>query len=211
MRKLSSLDRLLQEVQHGLNTCFTRPCSSRDYPALNSKSPSLNKDETNHSAALMRINNAGEVAAQGLYRGQALTAKSKVVSDNMIIASIEENDHLNWCQTRLQELHGQRSLLDPLWYFGSFKIGAIAGLLGDKWSLGFVAETEKQVGQHLEEHLSQLPENDQRSKLVVTQMQTDELQHAQSAIKAGAAPLPQAVQHAMALVSKVMTTTSHHI
>lgn len=211
MKKITKIDLLIQEVQHGLNTCFTRPSASRAYPAEELPQNELNSQETKHSAALMRINNAGEVAAQGLYRGQAITAKSKAVYDNMVIASIEENDHLNWCQTRLEELHGHRSLLDPIWYIGSLKMGIIAGLFGDKWSLGFVEETEKQVGKHLQEHLNQLPEYDLRSKAVIEKMKSDELQHAISAKKAGAAPLPTFIQQAMKLVSKVMTKSSYHI
>ena len=213
MQRLSPVDSFLSEIQHGLNTCFTTPVAQRQYPAssLDKDTKNLNDDDIKHTSGLMRINNAGEVAAQGLYRGQALTAKSKEVYDNMLHASAEENDHLNWCQTRLKELQGQRSLLDPIWYVGSLKIGIIAGLLGDKWSLGFVQETENQVTQHLAEHLEKLPQQDNRSKAVLTQMKIDEKNHAEATRRAGAAPLPSIVQSGMKLVSKVMTGTSYYI
>jgi len=213
MQRLSPFDSFLSEIQHGLNTCFTKPTAQRAYPASKIKPPNkpLDDAEIKHTSGLMRINNAGEVAAQGLYRGQALTAKTKAVYDNMLHASAEENDHLNWCQTRLSELHAQRSLLDPVWYFGSLKIGIIAGLFGDKWSLGFVEETEKQVTKHLSEHLDKLPQHDVRSIAVLTQMKIDEQAHADSARKAGAAPLPKQVQSAMQWVSKVMTGTSYYV
>lgn len=213
MQRLSLIDSFLNEIQHGLNTCFITPSAQRKYPVpkIDKKIKNLNGDEIKHVAGLMRINNAGEVAAQGLYRGQAITAKSKEVYDNMLHASAEENDHLNWCQTRLAELHAQRSLLDPLWYFGSLKIGIIAGLFGDKWSLGFVEETEKQVAKHLAEHLEKLPSQDECSKAVLEQMKTDEQQHAAAAHKAGSAPLPKFVRSAMRVISKVMTGASYYI
>lgn len=212
MHKKSPLDTLLNEIQHGLNTCFVKPTSQRSYPAAqNTAKNKLTEEQKKHSAALMRINNAGEVAAQGLYRGQSLTAKSQKVRDNMLVASAEENDHLNWCQRRLGELKGERSLLDPIWYVGSLKIGIIAGLFGDQWSLGFVEETEKQVSRHLTEHLESLPEGDQHSKAIIEQMKQDEEQHAQAAHQAGAAALPQPIQYTMSLVSKIMTRSSYHI
>jgi len=212
MQRLSPLDSLLNEIQHGLNTCFTTPIAQRDYPAKALKTNSeLDDKQKKYAASLMRINNAGEVAAQGLYRGQALTAKSQKVYDNMLHASAEENDHLNWCQTRLRELQSPRSILDPIWYIGSLKIGIIAGLFGDKWSLGFVQETEKQVTQHLAEHLEKLHLQDTRSQAVIQQMKIDEQQHADAAGRAGAAPLPKFIQSGMQLVSKVMTGTSYHI
>ncbi len=212
MQRLSPLDSLLSEIQHGLNTCFSKPSAQRPYPAkqITSHTP-LTAEEQQHAGSLMRINNAGEVAAQGLYRGQALTAKSKKVYDNMLHASAEENDHLNWCQTRLTELHEQRSILDPFWYFGSLKIGIIAGLLGDKWSLGFVQETENQVTQHLNNHLKKLPAHDKRSQAVLKQMKIDEQEHADAARRAGAAPLPEFIKTGMRIVSKIMTKTSYHI
>lgn len=213
MKRFTLFDTVINEIQHGLNTCFIKPAEDRTYPPKQSHSDTTELSETQlkHVAGLMRVNNAGEVAAQGLYRGQALTAKSQAVKDNMIHASREENDHLNWCQTRLSELHSERSLLDPIWYIGSLKIGITAGLFGDKWSLGFVKETEKQVTQHLQHHLDDLPSDDKRTQVILEQMKKDEQQHADSAEKAGAAPLPQAIQSAMSLVSKLMTRTSYHI
>lgn len=213
MQHFTLFDSIINEIQHGLNTCFIKPPEDRPYPPQKSNinDTDLNEQQSKHISGLMRVNNSGEVAAQGLYRGQALTAKSQEVKDNMIHASREENDHLNWCQTRLSELHSQRSILDPIWYIGSLKIGIVAGLLGDKWSLGFVKETETQVTKHLQHHIEQLPESDERTQAVLEQMKIDEQQHADSADKAGAAPLPQVIQSAMSLVSKVMTKTSYHI
>lgn len=212
MHHLSPLDSFLVEIQHGLNTCFTKPISQRTFPASHdSNNQRLSVQEQKHASGLMRVNNAGEVAAQGLYRGQAITAKSDAVYNNMLHASEEENDHLNWCQTRLEELHAQRSLLDPIWYIGSLKIGIIAGLFGDKWSLGFVQETENQVTKHLEEHLENLPDEDKRSKTVIEQMTIDEKQHAEAARKAGAAPLPDSIKAGMQIVSKIMTRTSYYL
>ncbi|MDH5356632.1 MAG: 2-polyprenyl-3-methyl-6-methoxy-1,4-benzoquinone monooxygenase, partial [Gammaproteobacteria bacterium] len=162
-------------------------------------------------AGLMRVNNAGEVAAQGLYRGQALTARDPKVVAAMETAAEEENEHLDWCQKRLSELNANRSKLDGFWYWGSFSIGALAGAVGDKWSLGFVQETEEQVCKHLESHLKRLPEQDKRSRAILETMKNDEMQHAISAHKAGAAALPAPVKAAMTLVSKVMTVTAYRV
>ena len=159
----------------------------------------------------MRVNNAGEVAAQGLYRGQALTARKQAQSEAMIAAAQEENEHLNWCQRRLSELGQRRSLLDGVWYWGSFTIGALAGAAGDKWSLGFVKETEQQVCAHLDHHLERLPEQDQRSRAILTAMRADEARHASNAEQAGAAELPQPVKTAMTLVSRIMTFSAYRI
>jgi ubiquinone biosynthesis monooxygenase Coq7 len=212
MRHLSLSDRLLDQLQHGLSTCHLRPsATARPYPADNSAEDELSASEQAQVAGLMRVNNAGEVAAQGLYRGQAFSARDKAVSAAMNAASEEENEHLNWCQRRLSELNQDRSLLDGFWYWGSFTIGALAGAAGDKWSLGFVKETELQVCSHLDRHLEQLPENDQRSRVIIETMREDELRHAVNAEQAGAAELPQIVKSAMTLVSKVMTFTAYRI
>jgi ubiquinone biosynthesis monooxygenase Coq7 len=222
MRHLSLSDRLLDELQHGLSTCHLRPpAAERGYPADSAEKADLSEQEQAHVAGLMRVNNAGEVAAQGLYRGQALGARKQAISDAMKEAAEEENEHLNWCQRRLGELGQGRSLLDGVWYWGSFTIGALAGAAGDKWSLGFVKETEQQVCAHLDEHLQRLPEQDQRSRAILTAMREDELRHATNAAQAlrhatnaaqaGAAELPQAVKKAMTLVSKVMTFTAYRI
>ncbi len=212
MRKLSMADHLLDELQHGLNTTHTRPAAApRAYPADNFDSGELSPQELSQAAALMRVNNAGEVAAQGLYRGQALTARKQALSAAMNEAAAEENEHLNWCQRRLGELNQPRSLLDGVWYWGSFTIGALAGAAGDKWSLGFVKETEQQVCKHLDHHLERLPEQDQRSRAIIKVMREDELRHAVNAAEAGAAELPRAIKTAMALASKVMTFTAYRI
>jgi ubiquinone biosynthesis monooxygenase Coq7 len=212
MRRLSLADRLLDELQHGLNTSHRRPAAAaRAYPADDVDSGELSPQELSRAAGLMRVNNAGEVAAQGLYRGQALTAREQALSAAMNEAAAEENEHLNWCQRRLAELNQPRSLLDGIWYWGSFTIGALAGVAGDRWSLGFVKETEQQVCNHLDRHLERLPEQDQRSRAIIEAMREDELRHAVNAAEAGAAELPRAVKTAMTLVSKVMTFTAYRI
>lgn len=212
MRNLSLADRLLDELQHGLNTCHVRPpASQRHFPARDIRDDQLDADDIARSAGLMRVNNAGEVAAQGLYRGQALGARAAALSEAMQQAAAEENEHLNWCQRRLAELNQRRSLFDGVWYWGSFTIGALAGAAGDRWSLGFVKETEQQVCAHLDRHLQALPDADQRSRAIIRAMREDELRHAENAAAAGAAELPQPVKAAMTLVSKIMTFTAYRI
>jgi ubiquinone biosynthesis monooxygenase Coq7 len=209
---MSPADRLLIELQHGLSTCHLRPAdSARGYPANGVDDEELGTREQAHAAGLMRVNNAGEVAAQGLYRGQACTARAAATGEAMQQAAEEENEHLNWCQRRLSELDHRRSLLDGAWYWGSFAIGALAGLAGDKWSLGFVRETEKQVCEHLDRHFERLPAADRRSRAIVEAMRADEARHAEQAAAAGAAELPYPVKKAMTLVSKVMTFTAYRI
>ena len=163
------------------------------------------------SAALMRVNHAGEVAAQALYAGQAATARTEQVRAAMLQAAAEEGAHLSWCQTRIRELDSHISYLTPLWYFGSFAIGALAGVAGDRWSLGFVMETERQVVQHLDKHLQLLPERDHKSREILQQMRRDELQHAGAARAAGAAELPGAVRVAMRCCAKIMTGTAYRL
>ena len=213
MRQKNGLfDRILIELQHGLTTCHAQPPShARPYPARKVDSGNLSDSEQNHVAGLMRVNNAGEVAAQGLYRGQAVTARNDNVRESMATAAEEENEHLNWCQQRLTELNAKRSRLDGIWYWGSFTIGALAGIAGDKWSLGFVEETEKQVCRHLDSHLARLPETDYRSRAILEVMKEDEERHAVDAKKAGAATLPKAVKTAMHCVSKIMTSSAYRI
>ena len=212
MRTNSVLDKIINELDHGLRTCFTKPTGGpRPYPANAHPESSLDETQNRHIAGLMRVNNAGEVAAQGLYRGQALTARSQQVKQNMMHAAEEENEHLHWCQARLEELGTRRSLLDPLWYAGSFAIGVGAGVIGDKWSLGFVEETEMQVTDHLQKHLDQLPDEDQRSQAILSQMQQDEMRHAKNARAAGAADLPRAIRLAMGLTSKIMTQGAYRL
>jgi ubiquinone biosynthesis monooxygenase Coq7 len=212
MRHLSFCDRLLDELQHGLNTSHVRPAANaRRYPAKDIPEAELDAASSAHVAGLMRVNNAGEVAAQGLYRGQALVARAEALGASMQQAADEENEHLNWCQRRLAELNQRRSLLDGVWYWGSFSIGALAGAAGDRWSLGFVKETEQQVCAHLDRHLERLPEADERSRAILRAMREDESRHAENAAAAGAAELPAPIRAAMTLVSKVMTFTAYRI
>lgn len=171
----------------------------------------LTDEQRKQSAALMRINHCGEVCAQALYQGQALTARSDKVRESMQQASNEENDHLLWCNNRLNDLDGRRSYLNPLWYAGSFTLGAIAGMVGDKWSLGFVAETERQVVRHLDSHLQQITRNDYKTHAVLTQMKIDEAEHATNAVKIGAAELPGPIKSLMGLSSRIMTKTAYWI
>ena len=196
----------------GLRTVFGRPrVTERPNPAENIEETELSQAEKDLAGRLMRINHAGEVAAQGLYEGQALTARLAEVRDKMERAAMEENDHLAWCESRINELGSHKSLLNPLWYGGSLAIGAIAGLAGDKWSLGFVTETERQVVRHLDSHLAQLSDTDQKSRAILEQMKQDEGQHATTALHAGGAELPRPIKKFMALTSKVMTKAAFRI
>ena len=208
MRHLSMLDKLLVEVDQSLRTVHaTAPLSGRPLPTDDMRSVGeLTDAEKRTAASLMRINHAGEVAAQGLYRGQALNAKSPEVKARMAESAAEENDHLNWCETRIKALGGHKSYLGPFWYWGSYGLGAIAGAAGDRWSLGFVKETEDQVTRHIDQHLQKLPAADKASHAVLLQMKQDEQHHAEVAQQAGAARLPWPVRKVfMPLTSKVMT------
>lgn len=212
MKTFSFIDRILIELEHNLRTCHVKPArGARPYPAEILPFPDLTDTENRHVSGLMRVNNAGEVAAQGLYRGQAFSASQPAIKKNMLQAAIEENEHLDWCQTRLSELGAQRSMLDPVWYWGSFSLGLSAGLAGDKWSLGFVEETEKQVTRHLQQHLQQLPEQDTRTREILSLMKQDEMRHARQAHLAGAAKLPEFIKQAMTLVSKIMTFSAYRV
>ena len=212
-RSYSFLDQFLIETDKAMRTIYARPHGSgRQNPALAIVNKAeLSDVQRRHSACLMRINHAGEVAAQGLYQGQAITARDPKVRSQMTQSAVEENDHLAWCDQRLEELGSHKSYLGPFWYAGSFAIGAFAGLLGDRWSLGFVKETEHQVVDHLENHLQQLPKTDYESQAILEQMKDDELHHAHAASSAGAAELPRPVKGLMTLVSKVMTNTAYWI
>jgi len=212
MRHLNPIDQLIVQSDHALRTIFGNPVTTeRENPSQNTAESILNETERKLSSSLMRVNHSGEVSAQALYQGQALTARLDTVRESMQRAALEENDHLAWTEQRLIELSSQKSLLNPIWYGGSFAIGAIAGLLGDKWSLGFVAETEHQVIRHLDEHLEKLPKNDTRSEAVLKQMKTDEAHHATVALEGGGAELPWPVKKLMAAMSKVMTTSAYYI
>ena len=212
MRQLSMADRLILVADNTLKTLFGGyQTTSRHNPADDFDSEELTPEQVKHSAGLMRINHCGEVCAQALYQGQALTARLPEVRDKMEQAAIEENDHLDWCSTRLQQLDSHTSLLNPFWYASSFAIGAFAGAIGDKWSLGFVAETEHQVVRHLEDHLQKLPAQDNQSRAILEQMKVDELEHATTALAAGGAELPLPVKGMMTLMSKVMTSTVYYV
>lgn len=212
-RNYSLLDHLLIEADKAMRTIYMRPSGSgRQNPAdaLVNK-PSLTDKERQRSARLMRINHAGEVAAQGLYQGQAITARDPVVRQQMRQSAEEENDHLAWCDQRLEELDSHKSYLGPFWYMGAFTIGAFAGLLGDRWSLGFVKETEHQVVNHLENHLQQLSRTDYESQAILEQMKTDELHHAHVARSYGATEFPTPLKRLMTLASMVMTKTAYWV
>lgn len=216
-RNYSEIDRFLLFIDKGVSTVFGKPpVTERPNPATDtaeraSTDDQLTDEDKKLSGRLMRINHAGEVAAQGLYQGQALTAKLPEVREKMERAALEENDHLAWCKQRTNELDTHTSYLDPLWYAGSAAIGAIAGIIGDKWSLGFVAETEHQVVKHLDKHLAQLPKNDVQSKAILEQMKEDEGRHATVAIQAGGAVLPKPIKTLMKFTSKIMTRTAYWI
>jgi ubiquinone biosynthesis monooxygenase Coq7 len=209
-RALSPLDRLLELADNGLRGSFGRPGSSRPTPGNPTSAP-VDPDRRRHAAALMRVNHAGEIAAQGLYHGQALTARTPETRAALRRAAAEEGDHLAWCRDRLDELGSRTSVLNPIWYAGSVAIGAVAGLFGDRASLGFMAETERQVEGHLAEHLERLPTDDARSRAIVEQMQADEIGHGQAAIAAGGARLPDPVPRLMRLTARLMTGTAYWI
>lgn len=209
---LTLIDQALLQIDQALRTCVPGASqANRETPAKDVAEPELNDADRKHAAGLMRINHTGEVCAQALYAGQAATAKLGEVRAAMEEAAAEEVDHLAWCEQRLTELDSRPSLLNPLFYGMSFGMGALAGLAGDKWSLGFVAETEKQVCEHLEDHLQKLPQQDERSKAVLDQMISDEKQHGEAAQQAGGVPLPSPVRSLMSAVSQVMKQTTYRI
>ncbi len=212
MHPLNTIDQLIGQVDTALRTLFppNQRASARANPGEYEEEAPMSPDERRHVAGLMRVNHAGEVCAQALYQGQALTAKLTAVKAQMMQAAAEEVDHLAWCEQRLRELDSQPSHLNALWYSGSFMLGALAGLTGDRWSLGFVAETERQVAAHLQQHLRHLPALDSRTRAVLTQMQDDEARHAEEAQSAGAAVLPVLIQKAMKSVSTLLTRSSYY-
>jgi 3-demethoxyubiquinol 3-hydroxylase len=211
-RQLTSLDRLisgLDDVLHGL--AVPAPRGSRPYPAADIAEPPLSTVDRRHAAGLMRVNHAGEVAAQGLYQGHAAVARHQAVVAFMRSAAAEERHHLGWCEQRLQELGASPSRLRPFWYAGAWLIGVASGLLGDRWSLGFVAETERQVEAHLSGHLDRLPPGDARSRAIVARMREEERRHGIDAERAGARRLPHAVRQLMRMSARVMTGTSYRV
>ena len=205
-RGIMALDSFFSHLPKSGNKVGCRP-----YPAKEHADIQMDENTKKHVSGLMRINHAGEIAAQALYKAQALTAADDELKKIMQESADEEVDHLDWCEARLNELGDHTSYLEPFWYGGSFGIGVIAGLFGDKWNLGFLAETEYQVVRHLDSHLKQIPENDKRSRAILEQMRKDELQHAVTAEKSGAENLPNPVKRLMGLTSKVMTKTAYKI
>lgn len=211
MRQYTGIDKMIHSFDQALRSLVPGATAAhRDSPAETVESQ-LGVSEARHVAGLMRVNHSGEVCAQALYHGQALTAKLPHVRQEMQHAAIEEQDHLAWCEQRLKELDSHTSLFNPVWYSLSFGMGAIAGIAGDKYSLGFVAETERQVSLHLQDHIRQLPAQDQRSRQILEQMNIDELQHRDTALKAGGVDLPAPVRISMTAISKLMTKTSYFI
>jgi 3-demethoxyubiquinol 3-hydroxylase len=204
-------DRAICSFDNGLRTLFAEPVATRPLPSLAQPEVAMSSDEKRESAKLMRVNHAGEVSAQALYQGQALTARTPEARALLFDAAKEEQDHLAWCDSRLQALGGHKSMLNPLWYAGSFAIGMASGVLGDKWNMAFLAETERQVEGHLIGHLDRLPITDAQSRAVVEQMRADEARHAQTAENQGAAKMPEPIKQIMQLGSKVMTQTSYWV
>lgn len=205
-----TMDKMINAFDTGLRTLLAKPHSQRSHPDAGINEAALTATEKKHVSALMRVNHTGEVCAQALYSGQALTARDAATSITMRQAAQEETEHLAWCESRIHQLGGRTSLLNPLFYAGSFSIGAIAGALGDKWSLGFLEETEIQVGAHLASHLEQLPIVDEKSRKIIEQMQIDEAKHAIDAKHLGAASLPLPVKFCMKQMSKLMTASTYH-
>lgn len=211
-RHISLFDQLIGQADNALRTVARgHQGTQREFPAAVADIPPLSEPERRHVAGLMRVNHTGEVCAQALYSGQALTARLPRIRRQMEISAQEEEDHLAWCEQRLDELDSHTSFFNPLWYLMSFGIGAGAGIVGDRWSLGFVEETENQVCAHLQSHLQQLPQQDARSRLILQQMHDDEARHAHMAKRAGAMRLPTPVQKLMRLVAKVMTKTAYRV
>jgi ubiquinone biosynthesis monooxygenase Coq7 len=231
MQSESPLDTLISAADRALRSVFAPARASRPLPepppvleppqaegpptttqsAATATPPTLSEAEKRASAALMRVNHAGEIAAQALYHGQAMVARSDTTRALLLKAAHEETDHLAWCETRLKELDSRPSLLNPLWYAGSFAIGAAAALLGDRASLGFVVETERQVEGHLDEHLARLPQDDTRSRAILQTMRTDEIAHGVSAKAAGGTELPSPVRFLMRNTARLMTSTAYWI
>ena len=205
------MDALLTAADTALRTLFASPHAAHPCPTVPDRETTLDAKESRHAAGLMRVNHVGEVCAQALYTAQALATKNKTLRAHFTRACIEETDHLAWTAQRLEQLGSRPSILNPLWYAGAFGLGLIAGRLGDAVSLGFVVETERQVGAHLQSHLEQLPSEDHASRAIVVQMRDDELRHAEEAKLAGAMELPPPVQQLMRAAAKVMTTVAKRI
>jgi 3-demethoxyubiquinol 3-hydroxylase len=206
-----SLDQFITTFDTGLRTVFASAHAARPRPDASLEESALDDASKQQAAALMRINHVGEVCAQALYSGQALTSKNPHIAKALTHAAAEETDHLAWCEARINELGGRKSLLNPLWYAGSFTLGAVAGALNDKWNLGFLAETELQVAAHLHNHLQQLSDADIKTRTIVHQMQQDEAAHASEAYALGASELPAPIKAGMKIASNIMTKTAYYI
>jgi len=207
-RRISWQDRLVAAADQALRTLADPPDAARPSPAAGLDEPEFSAEERRMSGALMRVNHAGEIAAQALYSGQSVMARTANTRDQLLEAAAEEQDHLAWCAQRISELKGRRSLLDPVWYGGSFLLGVLAGSAGDKVSLGFIAETERQVEAHIKDHLARLPAEDARSKAILDKMATDEAHHATTASLSGGTELPRPIRSLMALGGEFLRRTA---
>lgn len=205
------IDGLIVEFDKGLRTVFSEARSVRPVPGDQVPEADLTPEERRHAASLMRINHVGEICAQALYQGQAMSSSNPDIRASLEEAAHEETEHLAWTEQRIKELGGRKSLLNPLWYTGALAIGVLAGRCGDKWNLGFLAETERQVEAHLDSHLDKLPAQDRRSWEIVEQMKLDEIKHADTAVHLGGVPLPEPVKALMKLSARVMTRTAYRI
>jgi ubiquinone biosynthesis monooxygenase Coq7 len=208
---MPSIDELILNFDRALRTLGARAQSVRPLPGGELNDVRLDEHDQRNAAALMRVNHAGEICAQALYHGQALTARSQEVRQCLEHAAAQETEHLSWTEQRIDELGGRVSLLNPLLYAGSFAMGAVSGLLGDKWNLGFLAETEKQVEGHLDDHLDRFPEEDRKSRAIVAQMKEDEAEHARMALTRGGIELPLPAKQVMHAVSRLMTSATYWI
>lgn len=208
---MMSPEQVIVEFDRALRTVFSNARSQRQIPGAGLPEAEMNDEERAHVCGLMRVNHVGEICAQALYQGQALTSREPSLRESLRGAADEETEHLAWTEQRLAELGGRKSLLNPLWYAGALSLGLLAGRLGDKWNLGFLAETERQVEAHLDSHLASLPEQDRRSREIVDQMRIDEIRHAETAVRLGAAELPAPFRVAMKLAAKVMTETAYRV
>lgn len=211
MRRFSLLDQVCIQANHALTTIFTVSEHPRDNPADNIAENTLTSDEKKNSLGCMRVNHTGEVCAQALYRGQLATCRASNTKAMLEKSCEEETDHLAWTKKRVEELGGKTSYFNGFFYLNSFLIGMLAGIFGDRWSLGFVEETEIQVAKHLENHLAEISSNDEKSRAIITKMRDEEMQHEKAAVKAGAAQLPWIVKKLMTLQSKVMTTVAYYL
>lgn len=205
------MDGIISHFDKGLRTLFAPASSLRSQPGEDAPETQMSAEEKRLSASLMRINHCGEICAQALYQGQAMTAKNRDIARSLEQASWEETEHLSWTENRIRELGGRKSLLNPIWYTSSLALGAGVGLIGDKWNLGFLAETERQVERHLAGHLEKLPEHDQKSRAIVEQMKQDEIGHAAMAVSLGATELPLPAKVLMKLSAKVMTGVTYWV